>query len=361
MKNLQRWIVTCAMAFALCVAFQTASAQNESGRRSINKERFQPRNWYDNTTAMYQLQYPILRSLPPLSSSMPYDILLSYIYLDSMARFDTARFAAQYIDRWQAMSDTLKGMLTYYYKVVDYNPIIFNQYISEVSLKRDYKYRASLREITEKLRSAFMRAAPNKRERLAIYSLLYPDYILRVKVNRIDSMLFKPFPSTVTPYQFQVTAVVLDTIKGHVISTCNDQYRAQNRDGKPLILAEGPNPCIHFTYTHAAYTHPSEDPQPPYRERDSEFIIPGTDNGGFGMKVGQEAIVFLSHRRQLYDSTHDYFDLDVVMDASYNALPIIDGQVRDVNRVWSDDLLMDYTSWINRVMYLRDKILWGNY
>ncbi len=48
-----RFIITAMLALAVTAV--VAFAQNESGRRTINKERFQEVGyWYDSTTAMYQ-------------------------------------------------------------------------------------------------------------------------------------------------------------------------------------------------------------------------------------------------------------------------------------------------------------------
>lgn len=36
---------------------------------------------------MFQVKYPIIQSIPPISSDMPIDVILSYIYTDSLVRF----------------------------------------------------------------------------------------------------------------------------------------------------------------------------------------------------------------------------------------------------------------------------------
>lgn len=79
------------------------------------------------------------------------------------------------------------------------------------------------------------------------------------------------------------------------------------------------------------------------------------------MRVGQEAVVFLTYDDWLIDATHDYFALKIEPIASVGALPIIDGRVRDVNRIWSNDLLMEYDAWRRRFFQIRDKILSGTY
>jgi len=324
----------------------------------INKERFQEmKYWYDSTTAMYQHQYPILRTLPQLNTTMPYDVLLSYIYLDSIARFDTKGQTFDHSEAWRTMNDTLKGMLQYMYRMVDYNPKIFTQYLIETSLKSS-KYKADLYGIMVNLRRDMLRAVPNRTEARALYSIFYPDYILRVRVNRIDSMILKPTPlSQGNPYVYRVTADVLDTLKGQTFSDCNEQAILRNTDNKPMVLAEGRYSCIQFQYMAANYFQPSMTMEWPYANRDEAF----SKRGGFSMEVGQEAVVFLTYQDQRYDSAYDYIELGLEPQASYNALPIIDGKVRDVNGIWSDQPMMEYAEWRSRFMGLREKILTGSY
>ncbi len=124
---------------------------------------------------------------------MPYDVLLPYIYLDSIARFDTTGQTFAHSEVWRTMNDTLKGMLRYAYCMMDYNPITLWQYIIETQLKST-KYKADLYGIMVNLRRAMLYAAPDPQEARALYSIFYPDYILRVKVARIDSMILKTVP-----------------------------------------------------------------------------------------------------------------------------------------------------------------------
>ena len=78
--------IATAMFLFVC---NVAHGQNETGKRPINRSRFESMGyWYTPSNAMYQVRYPIIRSLPPLNSGMPWDILAAYVYMDSLARFD---------------------------------------------------------------------------------------------------------------------------------------------------------------------------------------------------------------------------------------------------------------------------------
>ncbi len=150
---------------------------------------------------------------------------------------------------------------------------------------------------------------------------------------------------------------MLDTLKGQVFCDCNEQAILRNTDNKPMVLAEGRHACLQFQYMAANYFQPSITTDWPYDKQDEAF----NKRGGFSMEVGQEAVVFLKHHSQRYDSANDYLDLNLEPAASYNALPIIDGKVRDVNGIWPGQPMMDYAAWRNRFMALRRKIPTGTY
>jgi hypothetical protein len=83
-------------------------------------------------------------------------------------------------------------------------------------------------------------------------------------------------------------------------------------------------------------------------------------NRGFAMRVGQDAIVFLSYSDWRLDTLYDYFQLKLY-GGTARELPVINGQVRDVNRIWSDSETVSYTDWRRRFMDIREKILSGTY
>ncbi len=186
--------------------------------------------------------------------------------------------------------------------------------------------------------------------------MIYPDYILRIKVTGIDSAELK---SPIVRHKFRVRCEILDTLKGQRISTCPDQLLMQQPP--PQAVAYTNPPCFEFQYTHRNYwpggsIHQSDYP---YQTKDPAFSV-GADSS-FAMQVGQEAIVFLSYHASVVDSSFDYYDIDLEPEASYNALPVINGQVHDINRVWSNSTTMSYQDWRNRFFRLREKILTQTY
>ncbi len=340
------------------------AAQNESGRRNIDKEGFQQwRYWYENY--LYETQYPILRSLPPLSITMPWDILASYIYMDSLARFDNTNLTERTLDRWRyerMINDTLRGMAKYIYRMMDYDPSRFTQYIDEVDLKGGTRYKASLRGISSRVSPLIFESLPSTEPRAAFMALLESSYILRVKVCSIDSMPTNS-SSRGAKYLYQVTADVLDTLKGQVFIPCPEaqQLSQQKTSSMARTLSSHPG-CMQFVYVNGLYFNPRTIPPGApdiYTARDPEFAF-GRDSL-FAMKAGQEAVIFAVHNGRLVDSANDYYHMRLDARTSFGALPIINGQVRDINHIWSDQTMLSYEEWKRQFMALRDRLLSGAY
>jgi hypothetical protein len=380
MNILKSIALVAIVLVANLVSSTTLYSQNESGTRNIGayENMLKGRHsWYDTSTAMYQHQFPIIRSIPPLSITMPFNVLLSYIYTDSLLRFTPRTTLTNRINSWSSLNDTLKWMVYGDYVMSDYNPIIYSQFwqetanwrIANTSIRTDSpddtlpaitgKYNASYNSIKPKLDVKIAQVLPDSISK-AIMSLLTCEYILKIKVISIDSMIDKlssgSFPDS---YYYRVTAIVYDTIKGKILPPApidSQEYRKKNN-----IPLENSYGIIQFGYTNRAYQSlwSSGDGKFRYSEPDSAFIRGvGTE---FSMKLNQEAIVFLTYFNNKIDYQHDYFDLSLDPLASFNALPIIDGDVRDVNKVWSQNLLMPYSSWKNRANELITKILTRNY
>ncbi len=335
------------------------TAQNETGSRVLDEQFFKGfKYWYDSTTAMYQVRYPIIRNIPPLSSGMPFDIMFSYIVADSICRFAPQKNVTNLLKSWTLMNDTLRYATKYLYRMMDYNPIIFRQYQDQIMLLRKNPFTTSFQSTKAAIQKKFEQFVPPQ-EKQAVKAVLGAEYIFRIQVVKIDSMPDK----VVTGHQrYRVTAKVLDTLKGQVYkpAPCNS--------GHAILDNASPYPCIYFQYGEQNYFDPSgstglmaagETIEPwPFDKQDSAFM---RTLNRFEMKPGQDAIIFLIHDAQKFDHEADYYELDLATNYSYNALPIINGKVRDVNMVWSSNLLMDYADWKTRYLEIRNKILNGSY
>lgn len=339
---------------ALFLPFISLS-QNETGVRSISMDSFKRTLQYANdTTMIYHKKYPIIRDIPPINTSMPYDILLSYIYLDSASRhIDRGEFR-KYIDTLSHMNDTLANTMKYYYKLVDYNPIIFRQYASETQLDQKQRYDTPVSEIEESSLWEYREFTPDSIKN-ALYSMLLSEYILKVKITGIDSM---KAPNTMwigdtTTYRyFQAECEVQDTIKGKVFNSYSNPSLGIDSE----TIQNSVNPTLMtFSFTKSAYTHWSPKAKEDwYPKKDTNLT---NYWGQFMPKVGQEMIIFLVHGNKLYDEHNDFWQLSTIYRTSNLALPVINGEVRDVNKVWSDNESMPYSDWLLRYQELLDYLM----
>lgn len=347
-----------ALTFCFLIAIigtPYASAQNESGVRFLSGFKS---DRYDSTRQPYHQRFPIIRTLPPLNGGMPAEVLASYVYLDSLAIFNTDENMVQSTTAraaWLEQPESLRKMIRSYYTATDYDPVTFEQYEMETALKRGRAYKTPLSLMTGYLPDLLAGIASAPQDRAALKSVLKPGYVLRVRVLSIDSTpLNNPTPGTLGTHMFSATAEILDTLKGREIPFYTPYSRASEEMPSPGI------PCIRFQYYSGYYGNfsPGRDVVP---KEDSVFQRKNAQGfNEFAMRPGQEAIVFLSLDYWRLDTMYDYYQLAMEREAFY-ALPIIDEQVRDVNRVWSDNLLMSYTDWRRRFVEIREKILSGTF
>src|ERR1700733_2244513 len=112
-------IVSVVLAFA----YDTGRAQIPAVHRA-------------NYTGPLEYSFPKMTYFPPLSIGMPFDVMIGYIYLDSVARtvpmsvIDSAFGDYRSSTKLGAIgySDTLRYLAKYFYEVDDYDPIRFSQY-----------------------------------------------------------------------------------------------------------------------------------------------------------------------------------------------------------------------------------------
>jgi len=332
------------------------NAQNESGTRYLNQTRFQQQHlWYDSTTQMFQQTFPIIRNIPPINTGMPFDILLSYIYLDSLLKYSNNHTLDSMLNTINYSNDTLKYALKYLYRLVDYYPVIFNQYANEVNFyqnrgQRKIKiigdngdtlsptvgpYSVNLIKLRSKIEEKFKDVFLGQ-SKLAYYSMFLADYILRVHIINIDSMLCKNVSSTY--YRYNVTASIIDTLKGKIIPVVYQNSQTKKKFDKITSL----DYLFNFQFTPYDYSMLYvTDTEPLYSNQDTSF----SDSWKFRMKAGQEAIVFITLDNQLYDLQRDYFDFDLEPRCSLNALKIENGNVYDINNVWSNQTVIPYQDW----------------
>lgn len=329
--------------FLTFVSTFTLFAQNEDGVRNIERIPDNP------PFSAFHTAVPIIRSIPPLSLSMPYDVLLGYIAMDSIARFynDSAYRAVRGqslerdLDNLQPSNDTLHTIWRLWYQMQDYDPIRFYQYLIEqyISQNNNYAFRfynvQTLSYKTHKLNH------PLKKR---IASALIPDFILKVQVVGIDSMKspVSGYGDTSKFIFYDIKCIVLDTLKGKVIPM---ESISNNLSQKKTEQPNSINGYFHFVVSNNSYPQVRYSPHSnTYFPKIDSLIF---DNSTKFMRVhnGQELLVFLSLVDELHTKTHDYIHIHTATPASNGVLPIVNGMVSDVNKIWSDNTWISYESW----------------
>ncbi len=326
-----------------------STAQTGAEYRRRNKSRLaHSKQWYDPALPSYRIQYPALKGLPFPAEETPRSVRSSYLYIDTLMRSQEAARMLQQPELKGVKGRTVSRIASYLYQLNDYNPVMFAQYADGIDLHRNDPYRVSMRQISNSLYNRLH--SDGGRQGNAIYSALHADYILRVKIRMVDPSFDE---GQLESHFYRVTAEVIDTLKGRY-------FQPYERSSLAIAAASSYGATIQFQYTPDNYLDPAagsrdrDDVSFPYKIDDPAFL---TAEGRFGMTPGQEAIVFLRHDDHLVDAEHDYYYLHLDPWASNNALPIVDGKVRDLNHVWSDQDLLPYRDWRSKFLSVAASIL----
>lgn len=339
----------------------TLFAQNEDGVRNVDFLEDDP------PFSVFHTSVPIIRSIPPLSLSMPIEVLMTYIVMDSLGRFyNDSTFRAvrghnisTALDNLEPSNDTLHTIWKYVYKATDYNPLLFRQYLSEQVLSQNSNFAFKVYyELGSLLHRAHYLEHPLKKR---IASTIIPDYVLKVQVVSIDSMKapFTSYGDTSSYDFFKVSCVVLDTIKGKVIpmDTINISENIKNK-----VEAQSISYRFNFVVTKNSYTQPRRG----YSSKPHPFPLIDSlifDNTRQIMRVhpGQDLLVFLRCSDPLWSKKYDHLQMHTIPVACNGVLPINNGIISDVNKVWSDSTWIPYTTFKERYNEIVNIIMTKDY
>lgn len=351
-------------------------AQNETGQRPCNPAALKfSRVWYPNYS-MYQLKYPILRTIPPIETGMPLNILFSYIYMDSLLRTVNEQDFRQRLVQWKDMNDTLRYMVQALNTLKDYDPIRFHQYDNETLLQTKphgsmqldppmadsallaenttvhypERYESTVFGMGGAILNRFRRTYDGA-DRQSMIDVLCSDYVLRATVISIDSMpskyhLDEPARGI---YEYRVIIAVTDTLKGKVMKP-ND-ILPLSIPNKPEINTTNPTHYYQFHYS-TSHQNPSEG-----------YVSPLlTDpSGRFNLVPGQDLIVFLGFYDLLIDCEYDYFDLALQQQCKSFILPVISNTVIDGAKIWSNTGSLTYPDWKQKFNTIMQKFSTRNF
>lgn len=274
-----------------------------------------PPCWQHHASIVFP--FPRLQSHLPLETGMPYDVMLAYVFYDSLARRIKEPSVAALYDNL-SYSDTLRYAMKYCYKMVDYNPVLFERFRRYNDTHRRYALDRS--EVFYKLYKKVEKTSPNPfMETLICQSSIIAHILVTDTVSLIDTSNSTHF---VTP---AVTAIVLDTLKGRVLPPCINFYPAEKRqENTPLPLMTS-NSCLQFSYMLDWQRIPFG----------SNIVYSGEtmmdENGVPWVQKDKEYIVFLNFGAACSDSLYTYHDLGIfgIRSSSNNIYRIANGKVLD--------------------------------
>lgn len=317
----------------------SSRTQKDSARAQLNHYWFNPEQMFQ-----FQVAYPKLQTIPPLSTDMPYELMKAYIFIDSLLKnLPDQRFLFNtYFRIVRTDNDTVYQSIKYLYKIDNYDPVRFYQYM----YGRDRQaYQQDILGIVSLPISFVKYSKLSRAKNHCMLNLIKSDYILKVHINSIESIPQRRYPQgniLDSCFIYRIEATVLDTLKGKVFT--NLYYNPAINGVANLNLQQ---PTICFTNIISNKTKPVFDPKSPMEQEYKPNII---------INPGQDLIVSLSHECYYWDYNYDYFVLSLL-----TATPIINGQVKDNNKEWSDSVLMDYPKWRIEFFKKVDMLLNGKY
>ncbi len=158
---------------------------------------------------------PIIKKFPAYSTDMPYDVLLAYAAVDSMAYYENENKLMEFIGR-QDYGDTLRTIMKYYYTVVDYDPVLF--FASKNYINTGFT--SYLSHTSDALDEQIIKVSPNS---YYDYELCRADIIAHVRITDTATSYNSEIDDTGRNEIVNVRFEILDTIKGKVIPALQKQ------------------------------------------------------------------------------------------------------------------------------------------
>jgi hypothetical protein len=218
-----------------------------------------------------------LSQFPPYSLSMPYNVLLGYVAMDSICSYGYPPDVWSFLDR-QTDGDTLRHIMRHYYATIDWDPVrYFLARLSEQHFKD-----ISPSQLQSRLLNNIKRAVPSP-NKLLDYSLCQSHFIAHIKVLDTLTVIDTSAEPLGTVIKI-VTAEIVDTIKGHYVPSCRDKSNilvsnttnniasidigSIYANADPPIQHADPGKCFQFHYCPDWLYYGQ-----PILNKDSEYIV----------------------------------------------------------------------------------------
>lgn len=283
---------------------------------------------------------------PVLFSNMPYDVMISYILIDSILRHseEAPVMVNSFLERFMNGeisfdNDTLNYAYKYLYKIMDYDPLLFWDYIMKGTA---YGRNIHTFHLYDDLSTGCVEKLPRGWQKQL---LLRSFYILHIYVN--ETNLFVKNKTANNPLKdFTIVySQVLDTIKGKVLPNMNTAYiydksDTNNIDTTASIEKTIPN-NTNLIFDYCNQWNLNGDGELYYYEFDEETgeSIPigalQDKDGNTWVKPNREYIVFLSPNYECTYNRQFYYALWPIGGVYYHGMfPVEDGNVLDKKNEW---------------------------
>ncbi len=257
----------------------------------------------------------MLDHTPALTTDMPYDVMLGYVAFDSLIRYARCDDFKSF-SRRQTYNDTLKTIMKYYYKMVDYNPIHFIR-----TSMAGYTYCVSQYDVRNFIDYAYWKHTQDLAGYLAISSLI-------IAWVRADDYIQFSQPEGADPPEEGciVNCTIIDTIKGKVIPICKDVNL-----GSVPTAGEGVDNGMFYGGQEAKAGACLQFEYRLNLESGGHKFIDST--GKLWIEKDKEYIVFLEYNPLCLDSSNCYYGINpTTLKGTMGSLyPVIDGKVYDPN------------------------------
>lgn len=344
-------------------------AQNESGTRPLDSAHAaSERVLFDSSTKESQVMRPIMVNIPPIHAGRPSSINLFYARLDSLLRSLPTDVLVASIEA-AITTDTACQIIKDLFEVVDYDPLLFRQYMVEVQLNARHRivtnlgdtvwrgrYLADLGDVWQAVLQRYCTMHRSQPGGLARFSLLAADLVVRIHVASVDSLPDRPGTTSMAPnHLYRVRYTMVDTLKGRPIWTyVNAEEKFEG--ASPVMASQGEAgqsvpPVWHYC-TYHTMTYPTTSPagmaglRALYPVRDTN-LAKGLRQT-LRLEAGKDYIVFLRFVSPLLDGMRDYFRLAIRPDACMGAL-LVDATtdtVHDPNRVFGTTATYPYSTFL---------------
>lgn len=268
-----------------------------------------------------------LPNIPYLTTDTPYEVMLSYIILDSVCKSSSFKEVKEFLNGLD-YGDTLKKIMNYLYRTVDFDAFryLYTQY-SRGNTNNSSIYYMHPRDVINEILYTVSKKTPNY---FLDLMLLRADFILHIKIK--DTIVRKTPSSGIYPDLSIVTYEILDTIKGKRIPTCKDISIYNPSEEKVIKADNGPNPntypCSQFDFRF------NKDY---FRKEGSRDVILINENNPIHfekwdfVKIDGEYLVFLNLHPLCSDDYIDYSGLTLTISPLKNCpmFPVVNGILKD--------------------------------